>query len=178
LAYSHDTKRWEFYSNLRNDCRGKSRIFDAAMRRDYHCYNIYTSDTGLLDYMLYNMDLAAITHIRYTSEAYDTEIAKLEGVPFDIVFKRTVNPRHLYKCWISSASSGDGLSNLGGYIERNPEHFTIEKYLLRRMTETGRIWASDYYFYCDDLDVLTLAVVAGGNSIRKIYKSVQKEEQQ
>ena len=180
FARSHDTKRWEFYSNLRKDCRGKDKVFDATMRRDYHNYNVYTSDTGLLDYMLYNIDDAAITHIRYTSEQYDEEIAKLDGIPFDILFKKRLNPKLLYKCYINSShsSSSGALMNLGCYIQNNPEHFTMTDFLLNRLVNNGILWANDYYFYCDDFDALSMAIMAGGNGIRKIYKTVQKEEQQ
>jgi hypothetical protein len=179
-ARSNDIERQKFYGNLRDDCRSKDKVFDAKMRRDWNNFTVFTNDTGLLDYMLYNMDSAAITHIRYTSEQYDEEIAKLDGIPFDILFKKQLNSKMLYKCYINSSqgSRGDGLMNLGNYIRDNPEHFTINDFLLNRMTSNSLLWASDYYFYCDDFDTLSLAILAGGNGIRKIYKTVKKEEQQ
>ena len=155
-------------------------MFDAYIRREYGysgcAFNIYTNDEGLLQFALHHPE-SGITYIRYTSEQYDAELAKLNGVPFDIQFKRVINPAHLYKCYISSTNEG-GLQNLGEYIKNNSDHFQIDKYLLKRMIEDGKLWASDYYFYCNDLDTLTMAIMVGGNSIRKIYKSVQKEEQQ
>ena len=68
--------------------------------------------------------------------------------------------------------------NLGNFITMHSEHFTIDEFLLNRMTNRGLLWASDYYFYCDDFDTLSMAILAGGNGIRKIYKTVKKEEQQ
>ena len=178
-ARSNDIERQKFYGNLRNDCRSKDKVFDAKMRRDYNNFTVFTNDTGLLDYMLYNMDSADITHIRYTSEQYDEEIAKLDGIPFDILFKKQLNPKMLYKCYInSSQKSGDSLMNLGCYIQDNPEHFTINDFLLNRLVNNGVLWANDYYFYCDDFDTLSLAILAGSNGIRKIYKTVKKEETQ
>jgi hypothetical protein len=180
----NNPKCHKFYNELRDACRGKNRVFDGVLRRDYNisgcAFNVYTNDDGLLTYMLHHPD-SNINYVRYTSEQYDTEIAKLGGVPFDIKFKRVVNPAHLYKCYIRSTNANDGdesLRNLGIFIQGNPEYFQIEKFLLGRIVENGRVWASDYYFYCSDLDTLTMAILAGGNSIRKIYKSVQKEEQQ
>ena len=177
---SHDLKRWEFYDGIRNASRGNKKVFDAKIRRDYHNYTVFTNDTGLLDHMLYNVDSATITHIRYTSEQYDEEIAKLDGIPFDILFKKQPNPKMLYKCYINSSQTfrGDVLMNLGGYIQDNPEHFTIGDFLLNRLLNNGVLWANDYYFYCDDFDALSMAILAGGNGIRKIYKTVQKEETQ
>jgi hypothetical protein len=178
----NNPKCHKFYNELRDACRGKNRVFDAVLRRDYNisgcAFNVYTNDDGLLSHMLHHPD-ANVTYIRYTSEQYDTEIAKLNGVPFDIQFKRVVNPDHLYKCFIKSANDGsESLRNLGIFINDNKEFFQIDKYLLGRIIENGRVWVSDYYFYCSDLDTLTMAIMVGGNSIRKIYKSVQKEEQQ
>lgn len=172
--------RYKFYESLRDACRGKDKVFDASIRRDYNysgcVFNIYTNDDGLLQFVLHHPE-SGITLIRYTSEQYDEEIAKLDGVPFDIHIKKTVDPKKLFKCYISSTNES-GIQNLGEYIENNPDHFQIDKWLLKRMIETGRVWASDYYFYCDDFDVLTMAVMVGGNSIRKIYKTVKKEDQQ
>ena len=172
--------RYRFYENLKDACRGKNKVFDAYIRREYGysgcAFNIYTNDDGLLQFIMYHPD-SSITHVRYTSEQYDAEVAKLNGVPFDVQIKRSVDPNRVYKCYISSANES-GLQNLGEYINNNLDHFQIDKYLLKRMIEHGKLWASDYYFYCDDLDILTMAIMVGGNSIRKIYKTVQKEEQQ
>ena len=172
--------RHKFYNELREACRGKSKVFDASIRRDYNyggcAFNIYTNDVGLLQFVLQHPQ-SSITHVRYTSEQYDAEIAKLNGVPFDILIKRSVDPKKLFKCYISSTNF-NGLQNLGEYIQDNIDHFQIDSYLLKRMTDHGKLWANDYYFYCDDFDTLTMAVMVGGNSIRKIYKTVKKEDQQ
>jgi hypothetical protein len=176
--------RHKFYNELREACRGKSKVFDASIRRDYNyggcAFNIYTNDDGLLQFVLQHPQ-SSITHVRYTSEQYDAEVAKLNGVPFDIQIKRSVDPKRLFKCYIGTSAGPDGLDslkNLGEYIQDNPEHFTIDKYLLARMINSSQLWANDYHFYCDDFDTLSLAILAGAGGIRKIYKNVKKEEQQ
>ena len=55
---------------------------------------------------------------------------------------------------------------------------SFNEFLLNRLLNNGVLWANDYYFYCDDFDALSMAILAGGNGIRKIYKTVKKEETQ
>jgi hypothetical protein len=174
---SYDAKRWKFFDELKSSTKGQDKVFDANVRREYNNYTVFTNDTGLLDHILHQQDVVDdISYIRFTSERYEEEINKLGDVPFDVVFRKNVHPSQLYKCYIKSGTNGY-LSSLANYICNNREHFNIDDDLLQRMLSNGYLWVSDHYFYCDDFDSLTMAIMIGGNRIRKIYKTIQKEEQ-
>ena len=164
---------------LRQQMRGENKIYDGSMRQEWYHTNVYTSDTKLLDDLLQDDHMMRyLTDMRYTSEEYELEMNKLEGIPTDIKLVRQKKPGYEYRIYLRSttmdADLKESVKNLKNIIEANKKNVHIVPYLLDRMS-SGHLYTSEHNFYCDDPDVIMMMYLGAPGAIRKVYKIVERD---
>jgi hypothetical protein len=164
---------------LRLKCRGASKIYEANIRQEWHHTNVYTSDAHLLeDLMQDELMMKHLVELSYTSEEYEKEMGKLEGIPTDVKLVRKKVPGQEYRIYLSSTIGRpqiwENMKNLKPVIENHAKNVQINNYLLDRLS-TGNLYTSDHNFYCDDPDVIMMMYLSAPGAIRKVYKIVERD---
>lgn len=166
--------------SLRQKMRGENKVYDGNVRQEWYNTNLYTSDTTLLDDLLQDDHMMRyLVDMRYTSEEYETQMSKLEGIPTDVKLVKKKQPGQEYKVYLSSTIGKpwvwENTKNLKGLIEINSANVQINKYLMDRIANSGCLYTSDHYFYCDDPDVIMMMYLGAPGAIRKVYKIVERD---
>ena len=158
-----------------------AKVYEGRYRSEWMNTNIYTDDERLLEHVLNSDTMPKLTRVEHISDQYVEEMDKIHGVATGVLIVRKREAHQTFKIFLKNNYSlpeqQKMVIDLKDFIQDH-ENFTVTAANIRRMGD-GKIYDSNYCrFYCDSEDALTMICLIAGPALHKIYKVIEKENNQ